>query len=48
MDSTILKTIVDSLEKGENAIFLANHQTEADPQAISILLEDTFPHLPKK
>lgn len=38
-----LEQIVKSLEKGENAIFLANHQTEADPQAISILLEDSFP-----
>lgn len=38
-----LKDIVDSLNRGENAIFLANHQTEGDPQAISILLEDSFP-----
>jgi glycerol-3-phosphate O-acyltransferase len=38
-----LKHIADSLEKGENAIFLANHQTEGDPQAISILLENSFP-----
>lgn len=27
---------------GENVIFLANHQTEADPQAISLMLEDDF------
>ena len=40
-----LKTIATRLEKGENAIFLANHQIEADPQAISILLEDTYPKL---
>lgn len=40
-----LKQIADSLERGENAIFLANHQTEADPQAISILLEDSYPKL---
>lgn len=40
-----LKTIVASLEKGENAIFLANHQAEADPQAISILLQDSYPKL---
>jgi glycerol-3-phosphate O-acyltransferase len=40
-----LKEIAASLEKGENAIFLANHQTEADPQAISILLENSFPKL---
>jgi glycerol-3-phosphate O-acyltransferase len=38
-----LKEIIGSLEKGENAIFLANHQAEADPQAISILLESSYP-----
>ncbi len=40
-----LATITASLEKGENAIFLANHQIEADPQAISIMLEDSYPKL---
>lgn len=38
-----LKNIISSLEKGENAIFLANHQAEADPQAISILMEKAYP-----
>jgi glycerol-3-phosphate O-acyltransferase len=38
-----VKQIVTSLEKGENAIFLANHQVEADPQVISILLENSYP-----
>lgn len=38
-----LKQIAEDLEKGENVIFLANHQTEADPQAISILLDESFP-----
>lgn len=38
-----LKEITASVEKGENAIFLANHQAEADPQAISILLENSYP-----
>jgi len=38
-----LKEIATSLEKGENAIFLANHQVEADPQIISILLENFYP-----
>lgn len=33
------------LIKGHNVVLLANHQTEADPQAISILLEKTHPHL---
>ena len=43
-----LKTIVDSLQRGENAIFLANHQIEGDPQAISILLEEHFPDFAEK
>jgi glycerol-3-phosphate O-acyltransferase len=30
---------------GDNVIFLANHQTEGDPQAISLLLEDTHPEI---
>jgi glycerol-3-phosphate O-acyltransferase len=31
------------LQKKENVILLANHQTESDPQAISVLLEKTHP-----
>ena len=31
------------LKKGHNVVFLANHQIEADPQAISILLDERFP-----
>ncbi|MBS0626604.1 MAG: 1-acyl-sn-glycerol-3-phosphate acyltransferase, partial [Verrucomicrobia bacterium] len=40
-----LKEITNKLSLGENVIFLANHQIEADPQAISILLEDLYPKL---
>ncbi|MGC1878170.1 MAG: 1-acyl-sn-glycerol-3-phosphate acyltransferase [Rhabdochlamydiaceae bacterium] len=40
-----LKNVVASLEKGENAIFLANHQAEADPQVITILLENSYPRV---
>lgn len=43
-----LKPIPAALEKGHNAIFLANHQTEADPQAISILLEQSSPEFAEK
>jgi glycerol-3-phosphate O-acyltransferase len=43
-----LAPIQASLEKGHNAIFLANHQTEADPQAISILLEKIAPEYAEK
>lgn len=37
--------ICSQLKKGENVILLANHQTEADPQIISLLLERTHPQL---
>lgn len=40
-----LQEIVDKLSRGENVIFLANHQIEADPQVISLLLEDLHPKL---
>jgi len=33
------------LAAGDNVIFLANHQTEGDPQAISLLLEDSHPDI---
>lgn len=37
--------IASQIAKGENAIFLANHQTETDPQVIAILLGKTHPQL---
>lgn len=40
-----LSQIVKHLEQNHNVVFFANHQTEADPQAIGILLEDEFPCL---
>lgn len=40
-----LQKIVLELKKNENAIFFANHQTEADPQILSALLKDSFPEL---
>lgn len=30
---------------GENVVFLANHQTEADPAVFALLLESSFPRL---
>lgn len=36
------------LKKGENVIIFANHQTEPDPQAISLLLENSFPTFAEK
>jgi len=44
----ILNQIEEQLAKGENVVLLANHQTEADPQAISILLEDNYSHIGEK
>lgn len=49
-DSIMLGTeripaIIEQLGRGENVIFLANHQAEADPQAISLMLEKQFPDL---
>lgn len=41
----IAAEIEEKLVRGENAILLANHQTEPDPQAITILLSKTHPQL---
>jgi len=43
-----LELISSQLQKGENVVLLANHQTESDPQAISILLETTHPEIAEK
>lgn len=40
-----LQSIQAQLKKGENVILLANHQTEPDPQVISLLLEKIDPKL---
>lgn len=40
-----LNAIEKALAHGENVILLGNHQTEPDPQAISLLLEKTHPKL---
>lgn len=40
-----LETIRHALKKKENVILLANHQIEADPQAIAILLETAAPEM---
>lgn len=34
-----LKQALELADKGENVVFFANHQSEADPQVVSILLE---------
>ena len=40
-----LHEINEIITRGENVILFANHQTEPDPQAISILLESRYPKL---
>jgi len=44
----IADQMVEQLKRGENVILLANHQTEPDPQVISLLLEKTHPELAEK
>ncbi len=41
----ILDQMQAQIANGDNVVFLANHQTEADPQAIAILLEKNYPKL---
>jgi glycerol-3-phosphate O-acyltransferase len=43
-----LQEIDKQLQRKENVILLANHQTETDPQAIATLLEKTHPHIGEK
>lgn len=31
--------------QGENIVLMSNHQSEADPAIIALLLESTHPHL---
>ncbi|MCP5470053.1 MAG: 1-acyl-sn-glycerol-3-phosphate acyltransferase [Chlamydiales bacterium] len=35
----------NQLRKGENVIFLANHQTEVDPQMLYLMLENSYPDI---
>lgn len=40
-----LTEIEEALKRGENVVLFANHQTEADPAAISLMLEHDHPKL---
>lgn len=42
------RSIQNALKNGDNVILLANHQTEPDPQAISLLLEPHDPEFAKE
>ncbi|MFN0065067.1 MAG: 1-acyl-sn-glycerol-3-phosphate acyltransferase [Chlamydiales bacterium] len=37
-----VKKMVAQIDKGENVVLLANHQTEVDPQLINIVLEKSY------
>ena len=45
---SVVDEIIGLLKRGENVVFLSNHQTEPDPQAISLLLERSHPEFAKE
>lgn len=47
LNSKNIDLICRQLEAKDNVILLANHQTEPDPQVISLMLEDGYPELAK-
>ncbi|KAL8112729.1 hypothetical protein AgCh_020149 [Apium graveolens] len=42
---SIFNDMEEKLQKGENVILISNHQTEADPAVIALLLESTHPYI---
>ncbi|GKA91980.1 glycerol-3-phosphate acyltransferase, chloroplastic [Tanacetum coccineum] len=42
---SIFSTMEEQLKQGENVIFISNHQSEADPAVIALLLETTNPYI---
>ncbi len=40
-----LKAIIDAIHNSENVVLFSNHQSEIDPQLISLLIEETSPRL---
>lgn len=45
LEPAILEAMNTAVHQGDNIILLANHQTESDPQLLSVLLEKQYPHL---
>ncbi|KAM0967320.1 hypothetical protein FF1_023003 [Malus domestica] len=45
---SIFYEIEEKLQQGHNIFLISNHQTEADPAVIALLLESTNPHLAEK
>ncbi|KAG9453010.1 hypothetical protein H6P81_005914 [Aristolochia fimbriata] len=44
----LFNEIEEKLQQGHNIIIISNHQTEADPAVISLLLETTHPNITEK
>ncbi|XP_068650539.1 glycerol-3-phosphate acyltransferase ATS12, chloroplastic-like isoform X2 [Aristolochia californica] len=44
----LFNEIEEKLQQGHNIIFISNHQTEADPAVIALLLETTHPNIAEK
>ncbi|XP_022995677.1 glycerol-3-phosphate acyltransferase, chloroplastic isoform X1 [Cucurbita maxima] len=42
---SLFKDIEEKLQQGHNVVLISNHQTEADPAIISLLLEKTNPYI---
>ncbi|PON85422.1 Glycerol-3-phosphate O-acyltransferase [Trema orientale] len=42
---SIFNEMEEKLQKGHNIVLISNHQTEADPAVIALLLEATNPHI---
>ncbi|XP_050232658.1 glycerol-3-phosphate acyltransferase ATS12, chloroplastic isoform X2 [Mercurialis annua] len=42
---SIFHEVEEKLEQGHNIILMSNHQTEADPAVIALLLEKTYPRI---
>ncbi|XP_059440786.1 glycerol-3-phosphate acyltransferase ATS12, chloroplastic [Corylus avellana] len=42
---SLFNEIEEKLQKGHNIVLMSNHQTEADPAIIALLLEATNPHI---
>lgn len=45
---SLFNDIEEKLHQGHNVILMSNHQTEADPAVIALLLEKTNPHVGEK
>ncbi|XP_059656892.1 glycerol-3-phosphate acyltransferase ATS12, chloroplastic isoform X2 [Cornus florida] len=42
---SLFNEIEEKLQKGHNVVLISNHQSEADPAIIALLLEETCPHI---